>query len=108
MRITSYAGAGATVTTFDGRLDASTAPQAEAALTEALAKGSVIADFAQVAYVSSAGLRVLLKASKQATATKHRFVICGLQPSVREVFEISGFERFIPLFANLAEASAAG
>jgi len=90
-----------------GRLDTATAALTETRLLTMLEKGSVIADLSDVRYVSSAGLRVLLKAAKQAKATGASFTVAGLQPPVREVFEISGFDKIIPAFATRAEAAAA-
>ena len=107
MRIARFASQAGMVAQFDGRLDATTAGEAEAALQDLVSQGAVVADLEQVRYVSSAGLRVLLKAAKAAKDVGHRFAVCGLQPAVREVFEISGFDRVITTFANLAEASAA-
>ena len=95
-----------TALALDGRLDSVTAPEVEARLLALLARGPVVADLAAVRYVSSAGLRVLLKAAKQAKAAETRFAVCGLQAAVREVFEVSGFDRIIPAFATLDEAGA--
>lgn len=95
------------VAQFDGRLDASAAEEATAVLIELAPQGPVVVDLAQVPFVSSAGLRVLLRAAKLAQSSGHAFAVCGLQPTVREVFEISGFDRIIPLKADIAEATGA-
>jgi anti-anti-sigma factor len=106
MRIARFSGQGCAIARIEGRLDATTAPEAEAVLQDMVAQGPVLADLEQVRYVSSAGLRVLLKAAKQAQAAQHRFAVFGLQPTVREVFEISGFDRIIATYASLADATA--
>ena len=93
-----------TVLALDGRLDSVTAPEVEARLLALLARGPVVADLSAVRYVSSAGLRVLLKAAKQARAAESRFAVCALQAAVREVFEVSGFDRIIPALASRDEA----
>lgn len=108
MQIARFASHGCTVAQFNGRLDATAVPAADAALQAMVVTGPVVADLEQVGYVSSAGLRVLLKAAKTAQTAGHRFAVCGLQPSVREVFEISGFDRLIPAYPTLADISAAG
>lgn len=95
------------VAALAGRLDTASAAEAEARLLALLARGPLVADLAMVRYVSSAGLRVLLKVAKQAMASGHGFSICGLQSPVREVFEISGFDRIIPAHRTRAEALAA-
>ncbi len=107
MEITEAQEAGRAVAVLDGRLDTATAPMTEAKLTEMLKQGGVIADLSAVRYVSSAGLRVLLKAAKLAKEGKVPFAVVGLQAPVREVFEISGFDKIIPAFATRAEAAAA-
>ena len=107
MEITETTEGGKTVAILDGRLDTATAAVTETKLLALLEKGGVIADLAEVRYVSSAGLRVLLKAAKQAKATGTSFAVVGLQPPVREVFEISGFDKIIPAYNTRAEAAAA-
>jgi anti-anti-sigma factor len=106
MNITETAGK-VIVAGLDGRLDTATSGTVEARLLALLGQGGLIADLAQTHYVSSAGLRVLLKLAKQAKATGTAFVVCGLQPAVREVFEISGFDRVLVVHASRAEALAA-
>jgi anti-anti-sigma factor len=69
--------------------------------------GSLVIDFAGVISISSVGLRALVAASKQAKAAGRQIVIAGLQPLVREVFRISGFDRLIPVYADLEAAHAA-
>ncbi len=107
MDITEAQEAGRAVAILDGRLDTATAPMTEAKLTALLKQGGVIADLSAVRYVSSAGLRVLLKAAKLAKEGGVPFAVVGLQAPVREVFEISGFDKIIPAFATRAEAAAA-
>ena len=91
----------------EGRLDSAAAPEVEARLLSLLADVGVLVDMAEVRFVSSAGLRVLLKAAKAAKATDRAFAVCGLQPPVQEVFEISGFNRIMQTFAGRDEALAA-
>ena len=107
MQITEHREGARTVAALEGRLDTATAPDAEARILAMLDAGPVVADLEGVRYVSSAGLRVLLKAAKQAKNKGAAFSVCGLQPAVREVFEISGFDKIIPSHATRAEALAA-
>ncbi|MDD3518181.1 MAG: STAS domain-containing protein [Chromatiales bacterium] len=75
-----------------GRLDSNTSPSFEKHLLERLeGTTSLIVDFADLDYISSAGLRVLLMAAKRAKQTNGRMIICNLRGPIREVFEISGF-----------------
>nr|WP_294506151.1 STAS domain-containing protein [uncultured Rhodopila sp.] len=102
-----YLSAGYIVAQFEGRLDATTAAGAETELAAMVAEGPVVADMQQVRYISSMGLRVLLKAARLAKEKGGRLAVAGLQPAVREVFETAGFDRLIATFATLAEATAA-
>jgi anti-anti-sigma factor len=95
-----------------GRVDHATAEQFKAALAPHLAAGApgggrLVIDMTGVEYISSVGLRVLMLASKQAKAQGCTLAVCGLQPVVREIFEISRFNLVLPVFPTLREALAA-
>jgi len=82
-----------TAVTFalDGRLDTTTAPQLEEELRSSLTGVTeLVLDFSDLAYISSAGLRVLLFAQK--TMNKQgKMVIKHVNDTIAEVFEITGF-----------------
>ena len=65
-------------------------------------------DFTKLDYISSAGLRVLLGAAKTLLASGGSLGIFGLNPSVLEVFEISGFSTILAVYPSEAEALAGG
>ena len=74
---------------LDGRLDTVTAPQLQQAISEQLDGVRDIAiDCEKLAYISSAGLRVLLTARK---GIQGELVLKNVASSVREVLEITGF-----------------
>ena len=50
-------------------------------------------DFANVEYISSAGLRLLVSLQKQAKAGGHAMVIKNTNAVVNEVFRVSGFNK---------------
>ena len=81
-----------------GRLDSNTSPEFETKLFDAIEKGSknVIVDFEDLDYISSAGLRVILKATKTLKGSEGTFMLCSMKDYVKEVFEISGFEFINP------------
>lgn len=92
-----------------GSMDSTTSPQAQKALDGVLAVASKVAlDFTQLDYISSAGLRVVLGAAKTLLASRGSLGIFGLNPSVREVFEISGFSTILAVYPSEAEALAGG
>lgn len=106
MQITQSHSGAMQVATLEGRLDTATASAAETELMALLVPPGLVLDLTKVRYVSSAGLRTLLKLAKEARAKSANFALVGLQPAVREVFEISGFDKIIPSFPTLAEATA--
>ena len=89
-----------------GRLDSKTSPDFEKRIFEAIESGSnsIIVDFEDLDYISSAGLRVVLKATKNLKRSEGRFVLCSMKDYVKEVFEISGFDTFLPIVPTLDEA----
>jgi anti-sigma B factor antagonist len=89
----------------EGRLDFSSAAgfqqQVEQALAGAgAAPGALLIDCAALEYVSSAGLRVFLLAARASQKAGIAFALSALQPAVREVFELSGFSRMMPVHAD--------
>lgn len=76
-----------------GRLDTSTAPQLQQVVdTELEGIKDLQIDMEQLEYVSSAGLRVLLSASKKMKAAEGNMTIYHVNKDVMEVFEITGFK----------------
>ena len=74
-----------------GRLDTQTAPELEKELDSVLADIKELTfDFANLEYVSSAGLRVILKAQK-AMNTQGSMKLTGVNDSIMEVFDVTGF-----------------
>ncbi len=91
-----------------GNLDSSTSPEAQKALDAVLVSARKVAlDFSELDYISSAGLRVLLCAAKRLRASGGTLRMFGLNQSVREVFEISGFSTILPVYPSEAEAIGA-
>lgn len=77
--------------TLEGRLDTTTAPLLEAELKKSIGDCSkLILDFAQLEYLSSAGLRILLAAQKVMNK-QGEMVIRGVNETIMEIFEVTGF-----------------
>lgn len=80
-----------------GRLDTVTAPLLEEEISKTDADvTTLVLDFTQLEYISSAGLRILLKTQK-AMAKKGKMIIKNANESIREVFELTGFMDFLTL-----------
>lgn len=91
-----------------GHLDSLSSPELQPKLLSALESGEpVVVDCAELAYVSSAGLRVLMMAAKKGRASGARIVLASLQPTVRKVFDISGFSSLFEIHDSATEACAA-
>ena len=76
---------------LSGRLDTITAPHLETALKTSLTGvASLVMDFAELDYISSAGLRVLLAAQKVMN-NQGKMVILHVNETIMEVFEVTGF-----------------
>lgn len=80
---------------LQGRLDTVTAPQLEAQLETVLPEATaLVLDMEKLEYISSAGLRVILKAHK-AMSAKGTMTLLHVDESIREVFDITGFSDFL-------------
>lgn len=91
---------------LSGRLDSATSSGFEKTLQSVFSRDGVKAlmDFTALDYVSSAGLRVVLMAAKRAKQAQGQLVLCGLQPHVKSVFEISGFLKILTVVEDRATA----
>ena len=76
---------------LEGRLDTTTAPQLEESLKESMVGiKELILDFANLEYISSAGLRVLLSTQK-VMAKQGEMKLIHVNDVVMEIFEVTGF-----------------
>ncbi len=91
---------------FEGNLDTNTAPQAQEQIDQLIDGGSskVLINFESLNYISSAGLRVLLVTAKKLKASSGDLKICGLNQTVQEVFDISGFSSILSVVATEEDA----
>ncbi len=79
-----------------GHVDSSNAPQIEEELTEAVKAhpdAEVVLNAASLKYISSAGLRVILKLKKAVSA----FRIEAVKPDVYEIFDMTGFTEMMEI-----------
>lgn len=91
-----------------GRLDSASSPDLERAVLEALDGGTkrMVFDLADMDYVSSAGLRVILLAGKKLRAGQGKLALAGMRETVREVFEMSGFLTLFAVTGSVDDAVA--
>ena len=80
-----------------GRLDTSTAPELEKVITDDLnGVTELTIDCKELEYVSSAGLRVILKAQKKMSVLGGMKVV-NVNEAIMEVFEITGFSDILTI-----------
>ena len=105
MQITTRTSNDFHIVAISGSLDSATSPEAQKSLGAVLAGAKkVLLDFTALDYISSAGLRVLLGAAKQLRSSGGTLGMFGLNQSVKEVFEISGFSTILTIYQTEAEA----
>ena len=82
---------------LSGRLDTKTAPQLENVLdTQLDGVTELVLDFAGVEYISSAGLRILLKAQKLMNRQGSMLIRC-VNEGVSDVLKITGFSNIFTI-----------
>ncbi len=92
-----------------GRVDGVNASEFEKTLRTAIQDEdtAVILDLAGITYLSSAGLRAILLTARSLSQRKAKFLLCSPSAPIREVFEISGFDKIIPVHDTHESALAA-
>ncbi len=93
MKITKNTSGNTTTLALQGRLDTVTSTQLANELSTIFEGEAVnlVFDFAELEYISSAGLRVLLSAQKKVNVLGTEMKIIGANETVKEVFNITGF-----------------
>ena len=112
MNVSSRRFANAVVLRVEGRLDQDTCVGFTSDLMKYVDSasgdgGAVVLDLSGLEYVSSAGLRCFMLASRQAKAHHARIAVAALQPMVSEIFEISHFNLVFQVFPTVREALSA-
>ena len=93
----------------EGRIDGVNARDFHDALSEAIGTDSnaVLVDLEAINYISSAGLRTFLLVAKTLQQRSAHFALCSLSEPIREIFEISGFDKIIAIHESEEQALAA-
>ena len=93
---------------LEGRIDTTNAPTVEEEIFAALEKSQgadIVLDAAALAYISSAGLRVLMKLKKRIGTT---LPVVNVSPEVYDIFETTGFTTLLDVQKKLREISVEG
>ena len=82
----------------EGRIDTITSQELDEEINEELANfDSLIMDFSDLEYISSAGLRVLIATQKKLKADNIPFIIRNVNDTVGEIFRMSGFDKILKI-----------
>ncbi len=86
-----------------GRVDATNSGQVHDKVMEEIKNGcsDMIINFVDVNYISSAGLRVLIFATKSFAKSSGSFSVCSLNENIMKIFEISGLMNLFTIHADL-------
>lgn len=97
---------GVEIFSVKGSLDSNTSTELETRIYAALGDGQrkLILNLEDLDYISSAGIRVMLKTTKDLKSMEGNIVLCALQDYVREVFDIAGFDGYLNIENNLETA----
>ena len=95
-----------TTVALKGRIDATVAPDIEQELLSLISSGScrLVTVLSEVTFISSAGLRSLVAALKQAKREKGDLRLAEMGAKVKEVFEITGLSTIFNIYPSAEEA----
>ena len=83
------------VAELTGDIDGNTAPEVKDKVLPLVAPGTkILLDLTKVAYLSSAGLRVLLMLYRQVSSKDGKLVLVGLSEEIADIMAITGFLDF--------------
>lgn len=100
MKINKHINGKELILALEGRLDTTTAPNLEEELNKEIENfESLIFDFSNLEYLSSAGLRILLT-SQKIMNTKGEMIIKNVNDTIMEIFEITGFSDILSIKNN--------
>jgi anti-anti-sigma factor len=90
------------------RIDGANAREFQDALQAAIDEhdGAMVLDMENLTYISSAGLRVILLIARGLQRNNNNLALCSLSGPVREIFQISGFDKIIATHDSEADAVA--
>ncbi len=84
-----------------GRIDGSSAFDFKRSMHAVLGdENTVVVDCHKVTEVSSAGLSAFLMIARELQEQGVSFALCSMTPRVRDVFEMTGFDKIIPVHAT--------
>lgn len=91
---------------INGRVDTTNYNDFENQISEKIdsADKDVILNCEGLDFISSSGLRVFLITQKKLMGTKRKLFLTNMQPSIKEIFDISGFSSIFTILETEEEA----
>jgi len=95
-----------TIFSLTGRLDSTTSPTVEEKILSSIENGTidVILDFSSLAYISSAGIRVLVHCHKELEKKHGHIFLAAVPKAIENVLYITGFLPYFKVFDGQAQA----
>ena len=89
-----------------GRVDSNTAPDLEQQFNEILddGKSGIVFDMAEVDFISSRGLWVLLETQKACKKDKGKLVLVNVSENMQQSLDLAGVKHFIEIYDDLTAA----
>lgn len=96
------------VVPLKGEIDLHVSPTVTAALNDFIDKKPerLVVDLSEVGYIDSAGLAALIQAMQKVEGYGGKFMLSGLQETVRSIFEISRLDQVFQIFPDIDAALA--
>jgi len=97
------------VVPLKGEIDLHVSPTVTATLNEVIDKKPerLVVDLSEVSYIDSAGLAALIQSMQKVEGYGGKFMLSGLQETVRSIFEISRLDQVFQIFPD-ADSALAG
>jgi len=96
------------ILSINGHVDASNAKALEDEFEKIIADGKskIVVNFKEVAYISSAGLRVFLSVVKKLKTLSGELMLCEMSENVNRIFKLAGFTRIFRIVTTEDESLA--
>jgi anti-anti-sigma factor len=92
----------------EGRIDTTNYNEFENVVNDVFKESinQIYLDCSGLNYISSSGLRVFLTVQKKMMGSGGKFKLFGMQPSIKEIFDISGFSSIFAIYPDLETAKS--
>ena len=94
---------GVSIVNIKGRIDASNSGQIHEKILDEVGQGrnNIVVNFLEVSYISSAGLRILIYASKVIGKKSGSFSLCSVNSDIEKIFQISGLSALFNIHKDI-------